>query len=163
MLQRILGQFGLISHPESFIKRGLMCLWRHIKEDPVMCRATLLFLLGQEHSLIIGRWSPPQLCIRSCVSAAAHFRDRLTDWLTDCDSCMSKMKMLWLSLLCLMMPSKTPVTALPLRTTDLPTGPNDGLSEADQEFAEVFICLYAWPLWERMTSSQLDWQVSLLG
>ncbi|XP_030294899.1 collagenase 3 [Sparus aurata] len=52
---------------------------------------------------------------------------------------MSKMKMLWLSLLCLMMPSKTPVTALPLRTTDLPTGPNDGLSEADQEFAEEYL------------------------
>lgn len=42
-----------------------------------------------------------------------------------------------------MMPSKTPVTALPLRATDLPTGPNDGPSEADQEFAEVFMSLYA--------------------
>ncbi|XP_073335779.1 collagenase 3 [Pagrus major] len=49
------------------------------------------------------------------------------------------MKMLWLSLLSLMMPCKTNVTALPLRTTDLPTGPNDGPSEADQEFAEEYL------------------------
>lgn len=45
------------------------------------------------------------------------------------------MKMLWLSLLTLV----TPVTALPLRTQDLPTRwSHAGPSEADREFAEVF-------------------------
>ena len=46
--------------------------------------------------------------------------------------------MLWLSLLTLLMPGGTPVTALPLRTLDLPTPTSAGPSEAEQEFAEVF-------------------------
>ncbi len=45
--------------------------------------ATALFLLGQEHSYIINRWSLLQLCIQPWVSAAAHLKDRLTCW----DSC----------------------------------------------------------------------------
>lgn len=63
------------------------------------------------------------------------------------------MKMLWLSLLTLV----TPVTALPLRTQDLPTRwSHAGPSEADREFAEVFTHIY-------MKNSQLDLQVSVLG
>ncbi|XP_076606565.1 collagenase 3 [Chaetodon auriga] len=49
------------------------------------------------------------------------------------------MRMLWLSLLTLLMPGKTPVTALPLRTPELPIRPHAGLSEADQEFAEAYL------------------------
>ncbi|KAK9536045.1 hypothetical protein VZT92_005863 [Zoarces viviparus] len=51
------------------------------------------------------------------------------------------MKMLWLSLLTLMTPSQTLVTALPLRSSGWPAGHHAGPSEADQEFAEVFISL----------------------
>ncbi|XP_059208089.1 uncharacterized protein LOC131986967 [Centropristis striata] len=69
------------------------------------------------------------------VSAAAHLKHRLTCW----DSCLSNMKMLWLSLLTLLTPSRTHVTALPLRTPDLPTQPQAGPSEADQEFAEEYL------------------------
>nr|XP_046267673.1 collagenase 3 [Scatophagus argus] len=50
------------------------------------------------------------------------------------------MKMLWLSLLSLLMPGKTPVTALPLRTPDWPMQLSfAGPSEADQEFAEEYL------------------------
>ncbi|CAJ1064575.1 matrix metalloproteinase-18 [Xyrichtys novacula] len=49
------------------------------------------------------------------------------------------MKMLWLSLLTLMMLSQTPVTAFPLRSSDLPTQINAGLPEAEQKFAEEYL------------------------
>lgn len=52
------------------------------------------------------------------------------------------MKMLWLSLLTLMMPSKTLVMAMPLWTTDQPTQPHAEPSEAEWKVAEVFITLY---------------------
>ncbi|XP_041807661.1 matrix metalloproteinase-18 [Chelmon rostratus] len=49
------------------------------------------------------------------------------------------MRMLWLSLLTFMMPGRTPVMALPLRSPDLPMRPHAGPSEADQEFAEAYL------------------------
>lgn len=50
--------------------------------------------------------------------------------------------MLWLSLLILLMSGLNFMLALPLQTPDLHAKPHVGLSEADQEFAEVFITLY---------------------
>ncbi|KAM7398571.1 hypothetical protein PAMA_006463 [Pampus argenteus] len=49
------------------------------------------------------------------------------------------MKMVWLSLLTLIIPSRTLVTALPLWTPDLPTQPHDGPTEAEQEIAEEYL------------------------
>ncbi|XP_044226536.1 matrix metalloproteinase-18 [Thunnus albacares] len=49
------------------------------------------------------------------------------------------MKMLWLSLLTVMMPSKTLVMSLPLWNPVLPTQPHAGPSEADWEFAEEYL------------------------
>ncbi|XP_040906698.1 collagenase 3 [Toxotes jaculatrix] len=53
------------------------------------------------------------------------------------------MKMLWLSLLTLLMPEQTLVTGLPtgllLRAKDLPTQPDTGPSEADQDFAKEYL------------------------
>lgn len=52
------------------------------------------------------------------------------------------MKMLWLSLLTLVMHDMTPVTALPLRTPDLLTRTHTEASEMDQTFAEEYLQHY---------------------
>uniref|UniRef100_UPI0037E8CE18 neutrophil collagenase n=1 Tax=Semicossyphus pulcher TaxID=241346 RepID=UPI0037E8CE18 len=49
------------------------------------------------------------------------------------------MKMLWLSLLTLMMPGQTPVAAFPLRSPDLPLHHDAGPPEAEQKFAEEYL------------------------
>ncbi|XP_053187114.1 neutrophil collagenase [Scomber japonicus] len=49
------------------------------------------------------------------------------------------MKMLWLSLLTLMMPSKTLVMAMPLWTTEQPTQPHAEPSEAEWKVAEEYV------------------------
>ncbi|XP_074527744.1 matrix metalloproteinase-18 [Halichoeres trimaculatus] len=49
------------------------------------------------------------------------------------------MKMLWLSLLTLMMLSQTPVAAFPLRSSDLPAQRHAEPPEAEQKFAEEYL------------------------
>ncbi|XP_008297655.1 collagenase 3 [Stegastes partitus] len=49
------------------------------------------------------------------------------------------MKMLWLSLLTLLMPGQTLVTAFPLQAPELSEQPHAGPSEADKEFAEEYL------------------------
>ncbi|KAM9348947.1 matrix metalloproteinase-18 [Symphorus nematophorus] len=78
--------------------------------------------------------------------------------------------MLWLSLLTLLMPAGTPVTALPLRTPDLPTSPRAGPSEAEQEFAKEYLRhFYGYkPTSERQkrsadTDEDADWTTGLCG
>ncbi|XP_040006081.1 matrix metalloproteinase-18 [Xiphias gladius] len=78
------------------------------------------------------------------------------------------MKMLWLSLLTLLMLGQTLVMGLPVQAPDLPTQPNAGPSEADQEFAEEYLRhFYGYqPKSERQkrtadTSEDADWKTGL--
>lgn len=79
MFLSILGQLGMISLSERLYKQGAWCFFEETLKTTLLCAETpRCFLLGQEHSHIISRWYPLQLCIQSCVSAAAHLKATLT-------------------------------------------------------------------------------------
>lgn len=72
MLPRILDQLRLPT-PRSFIKGGFPFLEETLKKTLLYCRATLLFLLGQEHSFNYQVVPTLQL-----LHTAAHLKDRVT-------------------------------------------------------------------------------------